>query len=200
MAPAPLTTTAVRLRITLERSKPAIWREVLVPTSMTMQTLHQTIQAAMGWWDAHLFEFDIGDDRIGEPDPDWDDAPVTPARDVRLASLLRRGVRRFTYLYDFGDSWEHLVEVKREIPLLPGEEVPILLAGERRCPPEDVGSLDGFADFLEAMADPDHAEHDAMTTWYGGPFDPADIDAERINSRLAAIARRRQRSKGPGRA
>lgn len=49
----------------------------------------------MGWWDAHLFEFDTGDDRIGEPDPDWDDARVTPARGVRLASLLRRGVRRF---------------------------------------------------------------------------------------------------------
>jgi hypothetical protein len=200
MALASLTATAVRLRITLKGSKPAIWREVLVPTSMTMQTLHQTIQAAMGWWDAHLFEFDTGDDRIGEPDPDWDDAPVTAARGVRLASLLRRGVRRFTYLYDFGDHWEHLVEVKREIPLLPGEDAPILLAGERRCPPEDVGSLSGFEEFLEAMADPKHPEHEAMTIWYGGPFDPADIDAERINTRLAAIARRRQRGRTPGRA
>jgi hypothetical protein len=199
MAPAPLTATAVRLRITLKGSKPTIWREVLVPTSMTMQTLHQTIQAAMGWWDAHLFEFDTGDGRIGEPDPDWDDAPATAARGVRLASLLRRGVRRFTYLYDFGDHWEHLVEVKREIPLLPGEAAPILLAGERRCPPEDVGSLTGFEEFLEAMADLHHPEHEAMTTWYGGPFDPADIDEERINNRLAVIARRRQRGRAPRR-
>lgn len=105
-------------------------------------------------------------------------------------------MRRFTYLYDFGDHWEHLVEVKREIPLLPGEEVPILLAGARRCPPEDVGSLDGFADFLAAMADPKHPEHEATTIWYGGPFDPDDIDEPRINERLAAIARRRQRSAG----
>lgn len=126
MAAAPLIATAVRLRITLKGSKPAIWREVLVPASMTMQTLHQTIQAAMGWWSSHLFEFDAGDDRIGEPDPDFDEGGVTPARGVKLATLLRRGVRRFTYLYDFGDHWEHLVEVKREIPLLPGEEVPIL--------------------------------------------------------------------------
>jgi len=180
MAPAPLTATAVRLRITLKGSRPAIWREVLVPTSMTRQTLHQTIQAAMGWWEAHLFEFDTGDDRIGESDPDWDDARVTPARGVRLASLLRRGVRRFTYLYDFGDHWAHLVEVKRETPLLPGEEVPILLVGERRCSPEDVGSLSGFEEFLKAMADSNHPEHQAMTIWYCGPFDPTDIDEQRI--------------------
>jgi hypothetical protein len=63
MASPSLIATAVRLRITLKRSKPAIWREVLVPNSMTMLTLHQTIQAAMGWYDEHLFEFDTGDDR-----------------------------------------------------------------------------------------------------------------------------------------
>jgi Plasmid pRiA4b ORF-3-like protein len=193
MAPAPLTATAVPLRITMKGTKPPIWREVLVPTSMTMQTLHQTIQAAMGWWDTHLFEFDTGDDRIGEPDPDFDEADVTLARNVKLATLLRRGVRRFTYLYDFGDHWEHRIEVKREIPLLPGEEVPILLGGARRCPPEDVGSLSGFEDFLEAMADQAHPEHDDMTTCYGGAFDPDDIDEARINARLAAIASRRRR-------
>ena len=180
------------LRITLKGAKPAIWREVLVPTSMTMQTLHQTIQAAMGWWTTHLYEFDTGDERIGEPDPGFGEADVTPARNIKLATILRRGVRRFSYLYDFGDHWEHRVEVKREIPLLPGEPVPILLGGGRRCPPEDVGGLSGFEDFLEAMADPTHPEHDEMTTWYGGPFDPDDIDEARINARLSAIASRRK--------
>ena len=199
MASPPLVATAVRLRITLRRSKPAIWREVLVPTSMTMLTLHQTIQAAMGWYDEHLFEFDTGDDRIGVPDPDWDDVPAKSARKVRLASLLRRGLRRFSYLYDFGDNWEHLIEVKREIPLLPGEEVPILLAGQRRCPPEDVGGLGGFEEFLAAMADPKHPEHSAVMTWHDGPFDPDDIDLKRINRRLAVIAQRRQRTVRHGR-
>lgn len=110
-----------------------------------------------------------------------------------------RGVRRITYLYDFGDHWEHVVEVKREIPLLPGEDVPILLAGERRCPPEDVGSLSGFEAFLQATTDPNHPEHEAMTNWYGRPFDPADIDEERINSRHAAIATRCERGRTAGR-
>jgi hypothetical protein len=134
------------------------------------------------------------------PDPDWDDVPAKSARKVRLGSLLRRGLRRFSYLYDFGDNWEHLIEVKRKIPLLPGEEVPILLAGQRRCPPEDVGGLGGFEEFLAAMADPNHPEHGAMMTWHDGPFDPDDIDLERINRRLAVISQRRRTATGHRRA
>jgi hypothetical protein len=59
-------------------------------------------------------------------------------------------VRRFTCLYDFGDHWSHIVEVKCDLALLPGEEVPILLAGKRHSPPRDVSSLSGFEEFLEA--------------------------------------------------
>lgn len=85
MAAAPLIASAVRLRITPKGSKPAIWREVLVPASMTMQTLHQTIQTAMGWSNNHLFEFDAGGERIDEPDPAFDEFGATSARGVKLA-------------------------------------------------------------------------------------------------------------------
>lgn len=90
--------------------------------------------------------------------------------------------------------------MKREIPLLPGEELPILLAGQRRCPPEDVGGRGGFEEFLAAVADPKHPERSAMMTWHDGPFDPDDIDLERINRRLTVISQRRRTATGHGRA
>lgn len=58
------------------------------------------------------------------------------------------------------------------------------LAGANACPPEDVGGLGGYADFLQAITDPSHEDHDAMWRWWGGPFDPAGFD---INSANRAI-------------
>ena len=193
MAPQAGPPAAAVLRITLKDTKPPIWREVLVASTTSLLTLHLTIQAAMGWWNAHLYEFEVDGERIGEPDPDWDEGAVRPSRGVKLSSLLRRGLRRFTYLYDFGDGWTHTVEVRREMPLLPGEECPSLLGGLGRCPPEDVGGTGGFEEFLAVMADPGHPEHEETRTWYGGQFDPDDLDLPRITADLAAIARRRAR-------
>lgn len=191
MAPQAALPTAVVLRVTLRDTARPIWRDVLVASSTSLHTLHLTIQAAMGWCDAHLYEFDVDGESIGEPDPDWDDRAVRPSRGVKLCSLLRRGVRRLSYLYDFGDSWRHRIEVRREVQLLPGEDCPALLGGLGRCPPEDVGGTGGFEDFLAVMADPGHPEHEETRTWYGGPFDPDDLDLPRITGSLAAIARRR---------
>ena len=38
-----------RLRITLLDVRPAIWRELLVPETITLPKLHMAIQHAMGW-------------------------------------------------------------------------------------------------------------------------------------------------------
>ena len=194
MAPPAVLPSAVVLRVTLKDTSPPIWRDVLAASAMSLHSLHMTIQAAMGWRNAHLYEFDVDGESIGEPDPDWDMGhPVRPARNVRLATLLRREVRRFSYLYDFGDSWEHRIEVRREVLLLPGEACPALLGGLGRCPPEDVGGTGGFRDFLAVMADPSHPEYRDTRTWYGGPFNRDDLDLPRIAANLAGIARRRAR-------
>ena len=61
------------------------------------------------------------------------------------------------------------------------------------CPPEDVGGIPGFYGFLEAIADPHHPDHDDQLYWHGGPFDPDNLDLDRINKELNRIATRRQR-------
>jgi len=99
--------TLLQLRIELCDTHPVVWRCVLVPDTITLVQLHAVIQAAMGWWDAHLHEFDIGGLRYGMPDPEWDLGPelINEARKKLLTVLGNR--KTFDYLYDFGDSWRH---------------------------------------------------------------------------------------------
>lgn len=60
------------VRIELRHTEPLIWREVEVPTSITLKVLHDIIQAVMGRFDCHLWEFTIGKQRYGLPtDDDW---------------------------------------------------------------------------------------------------------------------------------
>lgn len=76
--------------------------------------------------------------------------------------MLERGVREFLYVYDFGDNWQHRISVGEIRQGDAGVEYPRFIAGARRAPPEDVGSISGFEEFLEAMADPEHEEHERM--------------------------------------
>lgn len=184
-------TAVARLHISLLEIRPAIWRRVEVPTSITLKQLHDVIQAVFGWLDYHLFEFEAAGQRYGIPDEEFDlGEPVREARNIRLATLIARGVTRLDYTYDFGDGWQHRLKIEA-VEERPGDStLPKLLGGARHGPPEDVGGPPGYEAFLEAVADPDHEEHDDVLTWCGGAFEPEDMDAEAIERRLAVIARR----------
>lgn len=180
----------VRLHIQLDDVEPAIWRRVEVPLTSTLKAVHDVIQAAMLFEDYHLFQFEVGDRRYGYPDPDWGD-DMRDARYIRLGAILARGETRFTYTYDFGDDWRHSVVVEEVVAADPMVDYPRFVDGARRAPPEDVGGLPGFEEFLEAIADPEHREYDSVMTWYGRPFDPTDIGLDVITARLAKLACRR---------
>jgi hypothetical protein len=81
------------------------------------------IQAAMPWWNYHLYEFRVRKHRWGLPDPDfnWLGMPrVLPAKATSLAGLIATtGAKTFTYVYDFGDDWEHKVKARRPASRLP---------------------------------------------------------------------------------
>ena len=51
------------VRIELVGSEPLIWRQVEVPTSITLKGLHDVVQVALGWFDYHLWQFTIGERR-----------------------------------------------------------------------------------------------------------------------------------------
>src|SRR5215813_7697583 len=166
---AKLTALQYQLRIELKHVEPLIWRRVLVPENVTLAKLHIILQGTMGWHGGHLHEYEIERLHYGIPDDDWPSTePVIDERRVRLNTLVEAGARRFTYLYDFGDGWEHNIKVEDLIPPPPNGKRIQCTAGENACPPEDVGGPHAYIDFLATIRDPTHSEHHTMLEWIGG--------------------------------
>jgi hypothetical protein len=178
----------LQLRIELMHTEPHVWRRVIVPETMTLAKLHQVLQAAMGWSDSHLHEYVIARKRYGTADPDWPSSePILDERRAQLKPFIEARVRRFTYLYDFGDHWEHEITVEDLVAPKDNRRRILCTAGENACPPEDVGGEPGYEMFLKSIADPSHERHQEMQDWIGYPFDPHAFDLNAINQRLAGI-------------
>lgn len=183
-AASPASGAVYQLRVTLDDTKPPIWRRVLVDGASTLDRLHDVIQAAFGWWNSHLHEFEVGRTRYGVPDPDDDwDPPTHDERRVRLDSIASEG-STFVYTYDFGDDWEHTIVVEKVRPADSTTTVPACIDGRRACPPEDCGGTWGYGELLEILADPTHPEHDERREWIGRPFDPEAFDPNEFEDNL----------------
>ena len=144
----------------------------------------------MGWTNSHLYEIRAGDVGWSTPDP-YDRERVLDARKARLDEVLDdTGVKKLTYLYDFGDGWEHTIKIERLSDPEPGAAYPRLIEASGRCPPEDVGGPWGYAEFLDAIDDPKHERHDEFKEWIGDDFDPEAVDADRLAAEVAALAKR----------
>jgi len=178
----------VRLKVTLRGIRPPVWRRLLVPGAITLRHLHVAIQAAMGWEECHLHVFDVGGRDYGDPD-DGDD--VADERGLTLDTLVKSGVARFAYTYDFGDGWQHAIVVEGRQPPDEGRTYPACIAGKRRCPPEDCGGPWGYRDLLAILADPSQPDHAEQLEWIGGAFDPEDFSVAAADAMLAARFGRR---------
>jgi len=173
-----------QLKISLANIRPPIWRRIQT-ANCNLERLHQIIQSAMGWESYHLWAFDIGDEQYGPADDNFPMDEMRDGRSVQLSDLEKAGVAKFRYTYDFGDSWEHIITIEKVVAADPEARYPRCIKGKRACPPEDCGGAWGYGNFLEALEDPDHAEHEDMLEWSGGDFDPEEFDLNRINARLS---------------
>ncbi|HEU0145995.1 MAG TPA: plasmid pRiA4b ORF-3 family protein [Bradyrhizobium sp.] len=177
---------ALQIRISLAEIDPLVWRRLVVPWTWHLGQLHLVIQAAFNWWNYHLHEFRIGGLRYSDPtlveEPGFDEKSRSfDEREVRLLDFERGSKTTFGYLYDFGDSWHHLVEIEELLALDPAPHGATCSDGARARPPEDVGGPGGYETFLEIMADRAHPEHADMKRWCGGHFDPNWFDLDLTN-------------------
>ena len=194
----------VRLKITLDDIKPVIWRRIEVPPTTSLLALHELIQAVMLFENYHLFDFVTGtrgaQTRYIIPDPnddfaDDDFGDSMDASKTELGTLIKAGVKRLTYTYDFGDNWEHTILIEAVTAADPTTSYPRFIEGANRAPPEDVGGIPGFENFLNIMAKPKHPEHADIKQWYSRIFEPKDIAQAEIATRIAKLAKRKKSKK-----
>lgn len=172
--------------VVLPNTDPLVWRRIQVPERYSFWDLHVAIQDAMGWNDSHLHEFTIVDTKsrqvtyIGIPDEEMlEERSFLHGWKVPMTRYVAYGMAPMRYRYDFGDNWEHIVEFEGVLPAGSGA-YPRCVAGASACPPEDVSGTHGYAEFLQAVRNPRHPEHDAMLEWVGGGFDPHAFDPKAI--------------------
>ena len=174
--------TVHRLYVFLLDIAPPIWRRVEVSSETLFAQLHKVLQAAMGWQDYHLHEFEIGGQRYGVPDPNYDQpGEVVKDSAIKLSRALSRKGASLLYSYDFGDNWVHSVVLEDILPMEPDTKYPRVVDGARACPPEDSGGSSGYADLVEILAKPRHKEHRQMREWAGKNFDPESFSAKAAN-------------------
>jgi hypothetical protein len=177
-------TAVYRLHVELEGVAPPVWRKLLVPSNVTLADLHTALNEVMGWTNSHLHQFTLRDRRFGDVSmPDAEELELEDERKVRLEALVGVG-QHLRYDYDFGDGWQHHVEVEKMLEVDARLAYPLCVGGARACPPEDCGGPGGYEHLLEVLQDEEDEEHDDLVAWVGGHFDPEGFDVNRTNAGL----------------
>ena len=194
---------AVQIRVALDDIEPPVWRRLVVPLGTTLAELHYIIQAAMGWTDSHMHEFEIGglsygDIEVLSAERTDDDARVYDANEVRLRDFSRQPGTSFKYVYDYGDNWRHTITLEKVLAVKPAPKTATCVEGARSCPPEDVGGTSGYFEFLRVLLSPDPDELEEqrhLKGWSGGKFDAERFDLAKTDKAVrGALRKQRQRS------
>lgn len=182
------TNDIVTLTITLDDVEPRIWRRLEVPAEYGFDRLHRALNAAMGWLDLHLHEFEVAGKRYGDDVDMSAEADATlPEATLVIGDVAKSRHRRFAYWYDFGDDWWHTVEIESVDPALNGVFYPRCTAGAGACPPEDCGGPPGFEELKRTLADPGHSDHEDLREWYGGDVNLDFFSVEATSTLLRQV-------------
>lgn len=182
----PTALSIYQLKITLQGIAPPVWRRIQVQGGVSLNKLHRIFQATIGWENRHLYEFIVGNFHFGEHHPEYS-YEMKSDNAAKLYQVVTSAGAKFTYVYDFSARWEHELLVENIMTSAMGLRYSLCLAGERASPPEDCASVGGYANFLEAIRDPGHKEHEALRDWIGDAFDPESFDLNAVNERLKGI-------------
>lgn len=182
----PRNNTIYQIKVTLRGIKPPIWRRLQVEKTTSLDQVHYIIQISMGWTNSHLHQFIANGSYYGVPDPEYN-FDLVDEQKVKLNRVLNRNRKKCYYEYDFGDGWDHELLLEKVIEPESGVRYPRCIKGRRKCPPEDVGGIGGYARFLDIIRDKQHPEHDEYLDWIDGEFDPDEFDADAVNTEFLYI-------------
>lgn len=175
-----------QIKVTLKDSDPPIWRQIEVPSHITLYKMHRILQIVMGWNNSHLHEFQIAGSSYGEKHPEYGLEMKTERR-ARLDELVPEVNQTFVYNYNLDEGWEHELWVEKALTREVGVHYPRCVAGDRACPPDDCGGWRGYGELLEIIQNPEDPEYEETLEWLGGSFDPEAFDLDVVDRELKKI-------------
>lgn len=177
-------------------SDPNVWRRLTLPSNYTFLDFHTAIQIAFGWEGMHLFMFspkgfgskpqitELAEDDINE----WEEGQLD-ADELILSDIFTTEKQKYSYIYDFGDSWKHTITLEKIVAKTASS--PDCLDGKGKCPPEDCGGIGGYYALKEILADKKHPEYEEYAEWIGLEkdelWDAAEFDIEEIKNELKEV-------------
>lgn len=172
-----------QFKISLDYTKPAIWRRFTVEPETKLNNFHKILQTIMGWSNNHMHLFRI-DDKFYSAPCDDDFMETIDYSNIRLNALIKNEKQEFYYDYDFGDNWRHTVILEKIIPKNGFPTYPLCIKGKRNVPPEDCGGAPGYENILEIIKNPGNSEYEEIIDWLGDIYDPEEFEIDIINELL----------------
>ncbi|MFN6969285.1 MAG: plasmid pRiA4b ORF-3 family protein [Rheinheimera sp.] len=175
-----------QLKIQLKGSQPVISRSLVVMNTVNLADLHEILQIAMGWEMEHSYEFKNAEFSFVPPWFEFTDGAFYSS-DGQLRDLLKNQDDKMTYIYDFGDWWEHQITLEKVLPAGRSNTPTQLLKAKGACPPEDIGGIGSFNHLRAVLTDPTHQDHKKFCRKYqvkSGQWDADFVDIDEINQWL----------------
>lgn len=172
-----------KIKIILRDSNPLIWRKIIIEEGTTFKKLHEAIQSSMGWSDCHLYDFNLSEEKLRitcdkeavagyefySNEQPFDcvksmlETKVKDSDEVKIDDCVIK-CRSSEYIYDFCDYWIHDITLEEVIE---GYEFshPICIGGEEICPPEEVGGIHKYKEFLDIIKNKEHKRYEEIKKW-----------------------------------
>ncbi|MDU7240350.1 plasmid pRiA4b ORF-3 family protein [Clostridium sp.] len=202
---------AYKIKIELKDSEPLIYRRVIVPSDINFEKLHNIIQISMGWSNSYLYDFNIKEENLRvtcdkeaiseyefysklklneKNDPNGfikNMLKIKPklSNEVSIDFYLNKS-NKIEYIYDLGDYWKHDVIVE-EIVEDYIYEYPRCIEAEGNCPPEDIGGIEEYIEFLEVINDKNHPDYENVALWASKENYKEFFDIENANMLMKEV-------------
>lgn len=192
---------AYHVRIKLCDAPVPIWRELEVPSNITLEFFAFVVIDAMGWENEHLHQFTLGNTVFKSKESiDFDEDRfgdlssmnrVLSSDDFAISTFFKEKGDCIRFEYDFGDGWLHEIWLKGIREYGPEEEPCLkLLKGMGQCPPEDCGGVYGYGELLELLAKKRKTADDKeRLQWYKieKGYDPNEFDFDLVDDMLYCL-------------
>jgi hypothetical protein len=175
-----------QVRVSLRDVCPEIWRRILLRSDVSLARFHKILQALMGWYDYHLYQYKIREKIHAPPSEEDDDSGKRESVRIEVSTALGKGIDNFLYEYDFGDGWEVEIQLEETLPPLKQKWDAVCVDGARHGPPEDCGGPLGYQDMVAALKKGSGQRYKEIIEWIGKDFDPERFDTAEMNLVLAA--------------